>query len=88
MHTLLWILEGLAVGWVTGKIMRGEGRDLVMDTIMGGAGGAAGGFILGAVGQRFHDNLIYTSLAAILGAPILTVLSRFFSGRREYGSTD
>jgi uncharacterized membrane protein YeaQ/YmgE (transglycosylase-associated protein family) len=93
MNPLLWailvcVLGGSAAGWVSGKIMSGEGRDLVMDVVMGLAGGLAGGFIAGATGQRFHGNLIYIGLAAIAGSVALTILSRAFGGRREYGSTN
>jgi uncharacterized membrane protein YeaQ/YmgE (transglycosylase-associated protein family) len=92
-NPLLWtilvcIIGGAGTGWVSGKIMSGEGRDLVMDVVMGLAGGLAGGFIVGATGQRFHGNLIYIGLAAIVGSAALTILSRVFGGRREYGSTN
>jgi hypothetical protein len=32
--------------------------------------------------------MIYTNLGAMLGAILLTVLSRYIGGRREYGATD
>jgi uncharacterized membrane protein YeaQ/YmgE (transglycosylase-associated protein family) len=93
MNPLLWtilvcVLGGAGTGWVSGKVMSGEGRDLVMDVVMGLAGGLAGGFIANAMGQRFHGNLLYTGLAAIVGSIALTILSRIFGGRREYGSTN
>lgn len=93
MHSLLWavlacVIGGSVAGWVSGKIMSGEGRDLVMDVVMGAAGGLAGGFIVGAAGQVLHENLVFTSLAAIVGAVALTILSRVFGGRREYSSTN
>ena len=93
MSPLLWailvcVLGGAGAGWVSGKIMSGEGRDLVMDIVMGLAGGLAGGFIAGAAGQRFYRNLTYIGLAAIAGAVALSILSRVFGGRREYGSTN
>jgi uncharacterized membrane protein YeaQ/YmgE (transglycosylase-associated protein family) len=93
MNPLLWailvnFLGGAGAGWVSGKIMSAEGRDLVMDAVMGLTGGLAGGFIAGAVGQGLHGNLFYTGLASIVGAVGLTVLSRAFRGRREYGSAN
>lgn len=93
MDQLLWWLllvgiEGAGAGFVASKIMSGEGRDLLMDTVMGLVGGAAGGFIAGANGQRFHGDWLYTSLAAIAGAAALSILSRVFGGRPEYGSTN
>ena len=93
MDHLLWtlllvVIEGAGAGWIAGKIMSGEGRDLLMDTVMGVAGGVAGGFIAGASGQRFEGDLAYTSLAAIVGAAALSILSRLYGGRQEYGSTN
>lgn len=85
---LVCVLGGAGAGWVAGKVMSGEGRDLVMDVVMGLAGGLAGGFIAGAAGQRFHGSLIYTGLAAVMGSAALTILSRVFGGRREYGTTN
>jgi len=88
MVVLLWILDGLVAGWLTGKILAGEGRDLVMDIVMGMAGGIGGGFIVAALSSLVHGKMIYTNLGAIFGAVILTSVSRYFSGRREYGSTN
>jgi uncharacterized membrane protein YeaQ/YmgE (transglycosylase-associated protein family) len=81
-------IEGAGTGFVASKIMSGEGHDLLMDTVMGAAGGVAGGFIAGGSGQRFQGNWLYTSLAAITGASALSILSRLFGGRREYSSTN
>jgi len=88
MLLLLWIVVGVASSCLTGKLMSSEGRDWVMDVIMGLAGGIGGGFLLSATSTLVQGKMIYTSLAAILGAVILTVFSRYISGRREYGSTD
>jgi uncharacterized membrane protein YeaQ/YmgE (transglycosylase-associated protein family) len=85
---LFWIIDGLAAGWLTGKIMSSEGRDHVMDTVMGVAGGVAGGFLLSATHLLVRGMMIYTNLGAMLGAILLTVLSRYIGGRREYGATD
>jgi uncharacterized membrane protein YeaQ/YmgE (transglycosylase-associated protein family) len=88
MLLLLWIVAGVVAGYLTGKFMSSEGRDRVMDIVMGLAGGVGGGFLLSAMHTIVQGKMIYTSLAAILGAVILTALSRYVGGRREYGSTD
>ena len=91
MHVLLWVIDGLAAGlvagWVARKLMAGEGRDLVMDAVMGVAGALAGGFLFSATHLLVRGVMIYTNLAAILGAVILTVAARYFAGEREYSST-
>jgi uncharacterized membrane protein YeaQ/YmgE (transglycosylase-associated protein family) len=88
MQILLWVVEGVSVGWIAGKMMAGIGRDLVMDTVMGMAGALAGGFIVNTFNFVNHGKMIYASLAAIIGAIIFTVATRFISGRRESGATN
>ena len=88
MVVLLWILDGLVAGWLTGKLLAGEGRDLVMDIVMGVAGGIGGGLVVAALSSLVHGKMIYTNLGAIFGAVIMTALPRYCSGRREYSSAD
>ena len=82
MHILWWMIVGLIVGWITRKIMRGYGPP--MDIVMGIAGAAAGSIIMRSAGFSGQGGMIYTTLVAILGADILTVLIGFASGRRQY----
>lgn len=88
MLLILWVVAGLATGYVTGRVMSSEGRDWVMDLIMGVAGAVGGGFLLSATHILVRGAMIYTILAAIAGAALLAGVSRSLSGRREYGSTD
>jgi uncharacterized membrane protein YeaQ/YmgE (transglycosylase-associated protein family) len=85
---LYWIIGGAVVGWLTGKFMSSEGRDYVMDIVMGIAGAVGGAFLFSAAHILVQGKMIYTSLAAIVGAVILTGLTRYLGGRREYGATD
>lgn len=55
-----------------------------MATVMGVAGAVAVGFIVNVAGLPVQGKMIYTNLAAIIGAAILTVLSRLATGRRGY----
>jgi len=84
MQLLFWIIDGLVASWLTGKMMSDQGYDLWMDTIMGVAGGLGGGFLANVAGLPVQGKMIYTNLAAILGAVILTGLSRVVTGRRRY----
>jgi len=83
-----WIVVGVAVGWLMGKIMSSEGRDYVMDIMMGVAGAIGAGFLFSTMHFLVHSKMTYTSLAAIWGAVVLTMLARYMGGRREYGATD
>lgn len=88
MQFALWIICGLLTGWFMAKVMVSEGRDHVMDFVMGLGGGIAGGFLFSASRFGAHANLLYGSVSAIIGAIILTSTARFVFGRREYGPTD
>ncbi len=87
MQLLFWLLDGLAAGWLTGNFMASEGRDQVMDIVMGVAGGVGAGFLFSAA-HLVQGKMIYTNVAAVLGAAMMVVLTRIFDGRREYGSTN
>jgi uncharacterized membrane protein YeaQ/YmgE (transglycosylase-associated protein family) len=88
MQMLFWATYGLVAGWLAGKFMLSQGRDHMMDLVMGAAGGVGGGFLFDATPFRLEGKMIYTSLAAVLGAVIATVLFRYRIGRQAYGATD
>jgi len=82
MQLLWWMTVGLLAGWMTGKIVKGYSAS--MDIVMGIAGAVAGGLIMRSAGFSGQGGMIYTTLVAILGAVILTVLIGLASGRRRY----
>jgi uncharacterized membrane protein YeaQ/YmgE (transglycosylase-associated protein family) len=74
---LIWtILVGLIAGWAAGKIMRGAGYGVLMDILLGIAGGIIGRFVLGALGFYHGGGLIVSIVVATLGAVILVWLVR------------
>ena len=82
MHALPWFIDGLVAGWLTGKMMAGEGRDLVMDLVMGAAGAIAGGFIMSTLGSLVHGRMIFTDMAAMAGGVALTAVYRLLARRQ------
>lgn len=86
MPLLFWIMEGLVAGWLTGKMMAGEGGDLMKDTIIGLAGAVAGGFIVSAATLHVPSTMFCANLAAIQGALVLTAIHRLFAGKRQYAT--
>ena len=78
MHILWWIVVGLVAGWATGQIMRGSGYGALMDIVIGIAGALIGGFLMQSLGYASQGGLLYTTIAAIGGAVILTAVTRFF----------
>ena len=87
MLLLFWIMDGLAASWLTGQLMSREARDQLMEIAMGVAGAVTGGLLLSSARFTVQGMMIYTNLGAILGAVILTALSRYVGSRREYAAT-
>ncbi len=83
MFILWWIIVGLIAGFITGKIMKGNGYGTLMDIVIGIAGALIGGFIMHAIGFSGEGGLIYTILIAIMGAIILTWLIRLVTGNKD-----
>jgi uncharacterized membrane protein YeaQ/YmgE (transglycosylase-associated protein family) len=78
---LWWIIVGLIAGWATGKIMKGSGYGLVMDTVLGMVGAVIGGEIMSALGF-WGGGLIYSIVVAIIGACLLVWIIRAVTRRR------
>ncbi len=77
-----WIIVGLIAGFITGKLMRGEGFGPLVDIIVGILGAVAGGFLMSHLGFAGQGGLLYTVFVAVIGAVILTLLLRLVTGKR------
>jgi uncharacterized membrane protein YeaQ/YmgE (transglycosylase-associated protein family) len=76
MGIIWWLIVGLIAGWLTGKLMGGEGKGVLMDIVIGLLGALAGGFIMQLLGFAGAGGMIYTIIVAVIGAVILTWLYR------------
>ena len=76
MGIIWWLIVGLIAGWLTGKLMGGGGKGVLMDIIIGLVGALAGGFIMRLFGFAGEGGMIYTIIVAVLGAVILTWIYR------------
>ena len=81
MGIISWLIVGLIAGWMTGKIMGGPSKGVLMDIIVGLVGALAGGFIVGLVGLRPEGGLVYTIIVAVFGAVVLTWIYRKLTTR-------
>ncbi len=74
---LIWLVIGLAVGFVARKMLGGASPfGAVGDIILGGAGGVVGGYLLAyIVKPATVGGLITTYIAAAAGAAVLVWLS-------------
>jgi len=75
-NIIWWLVVGLVAGWLTGKIMGGPGKGMLMDIIIGLIGALAGGFLMRLFGGTGEGGFIYTVIVAVIGAVILTWIYR------------
>ena len=73
---IFWILVGLIAGWLTGKLMSGEGYGPIMDIVVGILGALAGGFLMSHLFGAGQGGFLYSIIVALIGAVILTALLR------------
>ena len=87
MYFLSWIIIGLVAGWSAGKILKGNAYGPFMDIAMGICGAVVGGMLMrsaGYGGYGGYGGTIITTLVAMLGAVLLTLLAGLVNGRRMY----
>jgi len=72
---IMWVLIGLIAGWTAGKMMKGGGYGVMIDTILGMVGAVVGGWLMGLLGI-YSGNIIGSIIIATVGAIFLIWLSR------------
>jgi uncharacterized membrane protein YeaQ/YmgE (transglycosylase-associated protein family) len=84
MYLLSWIIVGLVAGWSAGKTLKGNSYGPSMDIAMGVCGAVAGGVLMRFAGFAGYGGTIITTLVAMIGAVLLTLLAGFVNGRTMY----
>ena len=84
MYLLAWIFIGVVVGWAAGRVLQGESYGRSMDILMGVCAAVAGGFLMRSAGFGGYGGAIVTTIVAMIGAVLLTVLTAYVNGRRLY----
>ena len=74
----------MVTGWLTRKLLKGGGYGPTVDLVVCLAGAVAGGFIVLVASFPGHGGLVYSILAAILGAVILREFTGYANARRRY----
>lgn len=82
MYLLSWIVIGICAGWWGGRVLKGEGYGKFMDIAMGIGGAVASGILMQTAGLRGTMGAVTTTLVAMIGAVLLTLLAGFVNGRR------
>ena len=76
MGLIVWLLIGLAAGYLAGQVMKGKRPyGLVGDLVLGLLGAVVGGWIVGLLGFS-AGGLIASFVTAFLGAVLLIFLVR------------
>jgi uncharacterized membrane protein YeaQ/YmgE (transglycosylase-associated protein family) len=73
---ILFLLIGLAAGWLAGHLVKGRGFGLLENLIIGVIGALIGGFVFGTLGVNV-GGLLGQLIAATVGALILLYLLKF-----------
>jgi uncharacterized membrane protein YeaQ/YmgE (transglycosylase-associated protein family) len=84
MQLLWWMMIGLVAGWLAGKILKGDSYGPFMDIVMGIGGAVASGLLMRSAGIRGYGGTIITTLVAMIGAVLLTLVAGFVNGKRMY----
>ncbi len=77
MNFIWFILIGIFIGFVAGKIMRGRGFGMLGDLLLGIIGGVLGGWIFNAT------SLIGSLISSLVGAILFLWLASLFTGRSK-----
>nr|MBP6185667.1 GlsB/YeaQ/YmgE family stress response membrane protein [Saprospiraceae bacterium] len=82
MGSFIWfIITGAIVGWLAGKIIRGQGFGLLWNILIGICGAFAGSFLFGLLGLE-TTNWLGNIVSGVVGAIVLLWLITFIRGRR------
>ncbi len=83
MSFIAWIVLGLIAGFIASKIVNKSGDGLVLDILLGIAGGVVGGWIFRAVGMSGVTGLnLYSLIVAVIGAVVFLLIYHFLIRRR------
>jgi len=79
MELLLFILIGLAAGWLAGQLVSGGGYGVVSDIVVGVIGALLGGFMFRVLGVSIGGGLFGSLVVATIGALVLLSLLRLLN---------
>ena len=77
-----WIIIGLLAGWIAGEVSRGAGFGCLGNIAIGLVGSILGGWIFSKLGI-FGGGFVYSLAAATVGAVVLVVVARLFTGGKH-----
>lgn len=82
-NLIILLLIWAVIGWLAGKLLRGEGYGALGNILLGLGGGILGGILFGLVGLS-SGGLIGSILSGVVGAAVLVWAGRLLSGRKLF----
>lgn len=84
MDIILWLILGGVAGWLASLLVRGTGLGILGDIVVGIIGGFIGGFIVSLFGGTGMTGFnIWSLIVAVIGAVVLLLIVRLFTGGRR-----
>jgi uncharacterized membrane protein YeaQ/YmgE (transglycosylase-associated protein family) len=83
---LIWVLVGLVAGFLASHLALGHGLGLFGDVIVGILGAVIGGFLASVLGINIAvvgHPIISAMIIAFVGAALMLLVVRMFSGNRS-----
>ena len=83
MGMIFWIVVGIIAGFLARAVVpSAEGRGgVVLNLIVGLIGALIGGFVFNALGLANGGGVIWSTVVAFVGAVVLLLIVRAFTGR-------
>ena len=78
------IIIGLIAGWLTGKLMRGEGYGMFADILLGLVGALIGSWIFNALGVVVYGRLGFLAIALVGAIVLVGIVHLVRSPSRHY----
>ena len=72
---VMFLVIGVAAGWLAGKIMKGGGFGLLGDLIVGVVGSVIGGWVFGLLGLAAYG-ILGSLIMSVIGAMLLLYIIR------------
>jgi uncharacterized membrane protein YeaQ/YmgE (transglycosylase-associated protein family) len=79
---IAWLLIGLIAGWLANVVVRGRGGGCIGNIIVGLIGSFIGAILASMLDVGYPLHFIGTAVVSFIGAAILLIILRLFTGGR------
>jgi uncharacterized membrane protein/uncharacterized membrane protein YeaQ/YmgE (transglycosylase-associated protein family) len=76
MQVLIWVANGILVGWLAGMLMKGRDYGWTGNLILGVLGGLVGGWVMRLLGFSAPNDLLRAGIVSVLGAMLVLGVAR------------